>query len=51
MGLQLYKTLQWLGILNKCKPRDANATVDELFDWTQEMVQCVNIFSMLLYKN
>ena len=28
----------WLGIMHKCKPRDVNATVDDILDWTPEMV-------------
>ena len=39
-----------VGIIQKYKPRYANVTVDVILDWTQEMVECENIFSMSLCK-
>ena len=36
--------------MHKCKPRDASATVDNIFYWTPKMVEYVNIFSMSLCK-
>ena len=37
--------------MHKCKSRDTNATADELcLDWTLEMAQYANIFSISLCK-